>query len=62
MNDCPEPDRFPRPDAVIAVETGRLPIPKRQGFHATTNLRPGCLMCHPLYLQHEHDGMAAFPF
>jgi hypothetical protein len=61
VNDYPEPETYPRPDYVVQVEKGALPIPKRVGIHAATNLRDGCRLC-ALRLQHEHDGIAAWPF
>jgi hypothetical protein len=59
--DCPSPERYDLPDAVIAVQEGRLPIPQHFGFHAVTNMREGCAACR-LYLQHPHNGVAAFPY
>jgi hypothetical protein len=62
VNDYPEPEVFPRPDAVLAVESGRLRIPPRDGYKATADMREGCPFCR-LYLLHEHEpGRAAFPF
>jgi hypothetical protein len=39
MIDHPEPQTFPRPDAVLAVESGQLRIPPRDGYLAQTNMR-----------------------
>jgi hypothetical protein len=62
MIDHPEPQTFPRPDAVLAVESGQLRIPPRDGYLAQTNMRDDCPLCR-IYLQHSHDGMeAVFPY
>jgi hypothetical protein len=60
-DDAPTPETYPLPDAVLAVQDGKLRIPQRDGHRAQTNLRDGCKLCG-LFLQHEHGGLAAFPF
>jgi hypothetical protein len=59
--DQPTPETYPLPDAVLAVQDGKLRIPQRDGFKASRNMMDGCKFC-ALRLQHEHGGLAAFPF
>jgi hypothetical protein len=62
QRDHPQPETYPLPDAVTAVQNGTLRIPQGDGFKATADIQEGCRMCG-LFLQHEHgDGVAAFPF
>jgi hypothetical protein len=61
MSDYPTPETYPLPEAVEKVTAGTLPIPERDGFKAQHRFQETCAWCR-LYLQHEHGGIAAWPY